>query len=132
MVEKIGDTVQTCSARTNAEPSRSNPDPHLIDVLQAACQFHDAGAAMSLPSFWRLGAGNEPGFWAFASAIAQSLPDGDRERTMLLGLTGNEKRIELAAKTGRTPGRRSIAHVGPRTPSLFGDEDPTLFDRSPS
>jgi hypothetical protein len=39
----------------------------------------------------------EPGFWAAATALAEVLPDGDRERTMLLGLTGNRDRLAQAA-----------------------------------
>jgi putative DNA methylase len=36
-----------------------------------------------------------------AGALAQILPDGDRERTMLLGLTGNKESLaEAAAKSG--------------------------------
>lgn len=35
------------------------------------------------------GMGGEPGFWAMARTLGELLPDGNRERTMLLGLTGN-------------------------------------------
>ena len=35
-----------------------------------------------------------------ARALAEILPDGDRERTMLLGLTGNQEALaEAAAKS---------------------------------
>ena len=49
------------------------------------------------------GAGMEPGFWSMARALAEMLPDGDRERTMLLGLTGNREALaEAAAKSAST------------------------------
>ena len=38
-----------------------------------------------------------------ARALAEILPDGDRERTMLLGLTGNRDALsEAAAKSAST------------------------------
>ena len=44
--------------------------------------------------------GAEPSFWAAGRALAQTLPDGAKERTMLLGLTGNREALaEAAAKT---------------------------------
>jgi putative DNA methylase len=79
-----------------------SPSSPLIDVLQMACQLWDAGRRRELESvLGATGAGAEPGFWAMAGALAQILPDGDRERTMLLGLTGNREALaEAAAKTG--------------------------------
>lgn len=74
----------------------------LIDVLHMACQLWDAGRRRELEAvLGATGAGMEPGFWAMAGALAQILPDGDRERTMLLGLTGNRDALaEAAAKSG--------------------------------
>jgi adenine-specific DNA methylase len=74
--------------------------PRLIDILHAACQLHDQGRRNELVALLgATGAGNEPAFWAMASAIAQALPDGDRERTMLLGLSGSQEFLaEAAAK----------------------------------
>ena len=76
--------------------------PPLIDVLHMACQLWDAGRRRELETvLGATGAGMEPGFWAMARALAQILPDGDRERTMLLGLTGNREALaEAAAKSG--------------------------------
>jgi adenine-specific DNA methylase len=72
--------------------------PRLIDVLHAACQLHDQGRRNELIALLgATSAGNEPAFWAMASAIAQALPDGDRERTMLLGLSGNRDFLSEAA-----------------------------------
>jgi putative DNA methylase len=76
--------------------------PPLIDVLHMACQLWDAGRRRELEAILgATGAGMEPGFWAMARALAEILPDGDRERTMLLGLTGNRDALsEAAAKSG--------------------------------
>lgn len=72
--------------------------PSPIDVMHAAAQFHDAGRRNELEELLgTTGMGGEPGFWAAATAIAQSLPDGNRERTMLLGLTGNRDQLVQAA-----------------------------------
>ena len=75
--------------------------PPLIDVLHMACQLWDAGRRRELEAvLGATGTGMEPGFWAMARALAEILPDGDRERTMLLGLTGNRDALsEAAAKS---------------------------------
>lgn len=85
--------------RKGLQLSASSP---LIDVLQMACQLWDAGRRRELEAvLGATGAGTEPGFWSMAGALAQILPDGDRERTMLLGLTGNREPLaEAAAKSG--------------------------------
>jgi adenine-specific DNA methylase len=84
--------------------------PTLIDVMHAACQLHDHGRRNELIELLGVtGAGNEPGFWAMVAAITEALPDGDRERTLLLGLGGNREGLsEAAAK-----------HTGPFTGRLF-------------
>jgi adenine-specific DNA methylase len=90
--------------------------PALIDVLHLACQLWDAGRRRELEEMLgATGMGVEPGFWAMARALAEILPDGDRERTMLLGLTGNRDALSQAAA-------RSSATV----------EELTLFDLEPS
>jgi putative DNA methylase len=78
--------------------------PSLIDVLHIACQLWDAGRRRELEAvLGATDAGTEPGFWAMARALAEILPDGDRERTMLLGLTGNRDALsEAAAKSAST------------------------------
>jgi putative DNA methylase len=85
--------------RKGLKLSASSP---LIDVLHMACQLWDAGRRRELEAvLGATGAGTEPGFWSMAGALAQILPDGDRERTMLLGLTGNRESLaEAAAKSG--------------------------------
>jgi putative DNA methylase len=72
--------------------------PPLIDVIHLACQLWDAGRRRELEEMLgATGMGVEPGFWAMARALAEILPDGDRERTMLLGLTGNRDALSQAA-----------------------------------
>ena len=89
--------------------------PPLIDVLHLACQLWDAGRRRELEGvLGTTGMGAEPGFWSMARALAETLPDGDRERTMLLGLTGNRDALAQAAT-------RAVAF-----------EEPTLFDLNPS
>ncbi len=84
--------------------------PPLIDVLHLACQLWDAGRRRELERvLGSTGMGAEPGFWSMARALAEVLPDGDRERTMLLGLTGNRDALAQAAA-------RAVA------------TEPTLFD----
>jgi hypothetical protein len=82
--------------------------------MHLAAQFHDAGRRNELAELLgATGMGSEPGFWATATAIAESLPDGNRERTMLLGLTGNKEQLAQAA----------AKHVGTSVEelTLFGD-----------
>lgn len=75
--------------------------PSLVDVLHVACQLWDAGRRRDLEEvLGATGMGAEPSFWAAGRALAQTLPDGAKERTMLLGLTGNQDALaEAAAKT---------------------------------
>lgn len=81
-----------------------NASPSLVDVLHLACQLWDAGRRRELEELLgATGMGVEPGFWATARALAEVLPDGNRERTMLLGLTGNRDALaEAAAKSTAT------------------------------
>jgi putative DNA methylase len=72
--------------------------PPLIDVLHLACQLWDAGRRRELEGvLGATGMGAEPGFWSMARTLAEVLPDGDKERTMLLGLTGNRDALAQAA-----------------------------------
>jgi adenine-specific DNA methylase len=78
-----------------------SPTPELVDVMHLACQLWDAGRRRELEELLgATGMGVEPGFWSMARALAEILPAGDRERTMLLGLTGNRDALsEAAAKS---------------------------------
>jgi putative DNA methylase len=86
--------------------------PALIEVVHFACQLWDGGRRRELEEMLgATGMGVEPGFWSMARALAEILPDGDRERTMLLGLTGN---------------RDALAQAAARSTTTF--EELTLFD----
>jgi hypothetical protein len=72
--------------------------PSLIDVLHLACRLWNAGRRRELEQMLATtGTGMEPGFWAMARALAEILPDGNKERTMLLGITGNRDALSEAA-----------------------------------
>ena len=77
---------------------RLSASPSLVDVLHLACRMWDAGRRRELEEvLGATGLGSEPAFWTAARALAQILPDGDRERTMLLGLTGSQEQLVMAA-----------------------------------
>lgn len=72
--------------------------PSLIDVLHLSCQLWDAGRRRELEELLgATGMGAEPSFWAMARALGHVLPDGDKERTILLGLTGSRDALAEAA-----------------------------------
>jgi putative DNA methylase len=107
------------------------PGSSLVDVLQVAAQLHEAGRRKELIGLLaESGFSTDPGFWALGSAIAQALPDGDREKTMLLGLTANRASLATAAQSSRPVEVPSL--FGNKTPSMFGDDPPTLFEGSTS
>lgn len=88
------------SERTGLKLSSS---PSLVDVLHLACQMWDAGRRKELEELLgATGTGVEPGFWAMARALAELLPAGVKERTMLLGLTGNRDALAEAAARSTT------------------------------
>lgn len=112
-IAKTGDSFRLLAPHERKDPKLATT-PSLIDVLHLAARYHDAGRRNELAELLgATGMGAEPGFWATASAISESLPDGDRERTMLLGLTGNRDLLAQAA----------ARHVGTTVEelTLFGD-----------
>lgn len=73
-------------------------NPGVVDVLHKACQLWDSGGRRELEAMLaESGMVTEASFWALARALAEVLPEGDRERTMLLGLTGNQEGLTHAA-----------------------------------
>jgi adenine-specific DNA methylase len=73
--------------------------PSLVDVLHVSCKLFEQGRRTELAEVL---AGSrfadEPAFWASARAIAESLPDGDRERTLLVNLLGGQSQTVEAAR----------------------------------
>jgi putative DNA methylase len=77
---------------------RLSANPLLIDVLQQACLLWDAGRRRELEGMLAdTGRSDDRAFWSMARALAEVLPEGDRERTMLLGLTGSQDTLANAA-----------------------------------
>jgi hypothetical protein len=75
------------------------PVPTMVDVLQLACQLHDSGRRRELGELLAsTGFAEETAFWAAARAIAESLADGNRERTMLVNLLGGRDQVVAAAR----------------------------------
>jgi putative DNA methylase len=78
--------------------------PSLVDVLHLACQLWDAGRRRELEDLLgATGMGVEPQFWGMARSLAEILPEGNRERTMLLGLSGNRDALSEAAARSTSP-----------------------------
>lgn len=97
LIEKKGDSFKLLSPHERRD-IRLSANPSLIDVLHMAARHHDAGRRNELAEvLGATGMGSDPGFWATAAAVAESLPEGDRERTMLLGLAGNREQLAAAA-----------------------------------
>lgn len=75
------------------------PVPSIVDTLQLACQLHDTGRRRELAELLAsTGFAEEAAFWATGRAIAESLPDGNRERTMLVNLLGGREQVVAAAR----------------------------------
>lgn len=75
------------------------PVPSMVDVLQLACQLHESGRRRELAELLASsGFAEETAFWSAARAIAESLPDGNRERTMLVNLLGGREQVVAAAR----------------------------------
>jgi putative DNA methylase len=77
--------------------------PSMVDVLHLSCQLWDAGRRRELEELLgATGMGVEPGYWAMARALGEVMPDGNKERIMLLGLTGNRDALAQAAAKSTT------------------------------
>jgi putative DNA methylase len=73
-------------------------NPSMIDVMHVACLLWDAGRRRELEGvLGETGLGGSSTFWSLARALAEVLPDGNRERALLLGLTGNQENLSAAA-----------------------------------
>jgi adenine-specific DNA methylase len=82
--------------------------PSLIDVLHVSSKLFEQGRRKELAEILASsGFAEEPAFWAAARAIAESLPDGDRERILLVNLLGGESQtIEAARRAAPTEALR--------------------------
>lgn len=78
--------------------------PLVVDVVHQACLLWDAGRRRELEELLGdTGMADDRAFWSLARALAEVLPEGNRERTMLLGLTGNQDAISSAAAESARP-----------------------------
>jgi adenine-specific DNA methylase len=97
LVRRNGSTVTLVGPQDRHDLELSS-SPALVDVLHMACRLWDVGRRSDLETILAAtGMAGEPSFWAAATALAEVLPEGDRERTMLLGLTGSRDRLTQAA-----------------------------------
>lgn len=98
LVDKSGSNFKLRGPDERKGMKLAEGNPEVIDVLHRACQLWDAGRRKELEALLAdTGMVNEASFWALARALAEVLPEGDRERTMLLGLTGNQDALAQAA-----------------------------------
>ena len=73
--------------------------PSPVDVLHVSCKLFEQGRRTELSEVLAgSGFAEEPAFWAAARAIAESLPDGDRERILLVNLLGGQSQTVEAAR----------------------------------
>jgi putative DNA methylase len=96
--------------------------PLMIDVLHVACTLWDAGRRRELEQLLAdTGMGGSTAFWSLARALGEVLPEGNRERTMLLGLTGNQDALASAAAKVAQPGaeQQQIEWGGPEQKTLL-------------
>jgi putative DNA methylase len=97
--------------------------PLTIDVLHAACNLWDSGRRKDLEQILAdTGMGSSTAFWSLARALAEVLPEGNRERTMLLGLTGNMDALSSAAAKAALPrSEQQQLDWGSTEPKMFTD-----------
>jgi hypothetical protein len=103
----------------------------MIDVMHVACLLWDAGRRQELEAvLGETGLGASSAFWSLARALAEVLPDGNRERTLLLGLTGNQENLSAAAAKLGVPRseQQELNWGGPAQEAMFttGHEQPRL------
>jgi adenine-specific DNA methylase len=88
--------------------------PLLIDVLHVACKLFERGRRQELAEVLAgSGFSEQPAFWAVARAIAESLPDGDRERILLVNLLGGQSQAIDAARQARPNDTLRLFEVAP-------------------
>lgn len=102
------------------------PSPLMIDVLHVACNMWDSGRRKELEQLLaETGLGSSTAFWSLAGALAEVLPEGNRERTVLLGLTGNQDTLASAAAKAAQP------RAEQRLMDWGGVEQKTLLETGP-
>lgn len=123
LVEKKKATFRLLGPQERRPLRRGDEAPATaVGVLHAAARLWDDGRREELAALLaETGRGDEPAFWATANALAQVLPETDRERVMMMGLAGNQETLSKAAA-----GASADAQSG-RLFDMPGDAQ-TLFD----
>lgn len=122
LVTKNGSTFRLLGPQDRRPPKGGDEMPTTaIGVLHVAVRLWEDGRRNELAGLLaRSGYSDEPAFWATANALAQVLPEKNRERTMLMGLAGNQEGLtnEAADSTAEYASGRLLDLPGDRL-SLF-------------
>lgn len=99
LVTKNGSSFRLLGPQDRRAPRRGDEMPDTaVGVLHVAARLWEDGRRNELSTLLaRAGYSDEPAFWATANALAQVLPEKNAERTMLLGLAGNQEALANAA-----------------------------------
>lgn len=99
LVDKEGSTFKLLGPQDRRPPKRGDEAPDTaIGALHAAARLWDEGRREELAGLLaETGRADDPAFWATANALAQVLPEDDRERVMMTGLAGNQETLSRAA-----------------------------------
>jgi adenine-specific DNA methylase len=104
LAEKVGSDF-TLRGPEERKGLKIGTSPLMIDILHVSCALWDAGRRGELEHLLgETGMGASTAFWSLARALGEVLPEGNRERTMLLGLTGNQDALSRAAAKLVRPG----------------------------
>ncbi|MFD0782393.1 DUF1156 domain-containing protein [Micromonospora azadirachtae] len=97
LVERSGGSI-SLRQPDDRRGMKLSTNPLVIDVLHQACLLWDAGRRKELEALLaESGMASDTAFWSMARALAEVLPEGERERTMLLGLSGSQDALAQAA-----------------------------------
>lgn len=127
VVDKSGSTFRLLGPQDQRPFRRGDEAPATaIGVLQAAARLWDDGRREELAALLaETGRGDEPAFWATANALAQVLPETDRERVMMMGLAGNQETLSKAAAGASADAQSGRLFDMPGdAPTLFNQENP--------
>ncbi|GDY33866.1 DUF1156 domain-containing protein [Gandjariella thermophila] len=99
LVSKNGSSFRLLGPQDRRGPRRGDEmATTAIGVLHVAARLWEDGRRAELTALLaRTGYSDEPAFWATANALVQVLPEKNRERTMLMGLAGNQEALANAA-----------------------------------
>ena len=108
LLKKRGENVELLGPRQRARDEHlgeSGPGGQmvpLIDVLHRACVLWDQGNRAGLTEFLaRSGHARDEALWVVAQALAEILPEGDKEKQMLQGLLMNKEQVVNEMRQGR-------------------------------